>query len=64
VNVIVYAFAGVVKINEDWLRAEPLRHWLAKRAEYVLPLLLVVVLVVLVVLRRVLTLTYLCLGDL
>jgi len=42
VNVIVYAFAGVVKINEDWLRAEPLRHWLAKRGEYVLPLLLMV----------------------
>ena len=41
-NVIVYAFAGVVKINEDWLRAEPLRHWLAKRGEYVLPLLLMV----------------------
>lgn len=28
VIVIVYEFAGVVKVNEDWLRAEPLRHWL------------------------------------
>jgi len=25
--IIVYAYAGIVKINEDWLRAEPLRHW-------------------------------------
>lgn len=25
---IVYVYAGIVKINEDWLRAEPLRHWL------------------------------------
>lgn len=31
---IVYTYAGVVKINEDWLRAEPLRHWLGKDDEY------------------------------
>ncbi|MDP2435613.1 MAG: HTTM domain-containing protein [archaeon] len=29
---IVYTFAGIVKINADWLRAEPLVHWLGKRA--------------------------------
>eukprot|EP01104_Vermistella_antarctica_P015771 TRINITY_DN5243_c0_g4_i1.p1 TRINITY_DN5243_c0_g4~~TRINITY_DN5243_c0_g4_i1.p1 ORF type:complete len:754 (+),score=193.15 TRINITY_DN5243_c0_g4_i1:163-2424(+) len=32
--VIVYTFAGVAKMNEDWLRAEPLRHWLPKRAYF------------------------------
>lgn len=26
--VIVYTWATIVKLNEDWLRAEPLRHWL------------------------------------
>lgn len=26
--VLVYFFAGVAKINEDWLRAEPIRHWI------------------------------------
>lgn len=30
--IIVYAFAGVVKINEDWLRGEPLRHWVGRKA--------------------------------
>ncbi|ELR24015.1 vitamin Kdependent gamma-carboxylase [Acanthamoeba castellanii str. Neff] len=34
---IVYFYAGVAKVNEDWLRGEPLRHWLAKRGH--LPLL-------------------------
>jgi len=29
--VIVYAYAGIVKINIDWLRGEPLRHWLHYR---------------------------------
>ena len=29
---LVYFYAGVAKINEDWLRAEPLRHWLYSRA--------------------------------
>jgi vitamin K-dependent gamma-carboxylase len=24
---IVYFYAGVAKMNEDWLRCEPLRHW-------------------------------------
>ncbi|MEX2578908.1 MAG: HTTM domain-containing protein [Verrucomicrobiales bacterium] len=27
--VIVYFFGGVSKLNADWLRGEPLRHWLA-----------------------------------
>lgn len=31
---IVYFYAGVAKINADWLRAEPLRHWLPKRHAY------------------------------
>lgn len=26
--VIVYFFGGIAKINPDWLRGEPLRHWL------------------------------------
>jgi vitamin K-dependent gamma-carboxylase len=29
---IVYTFAGVCKINEDWLRGEPLRLWMSHRA--------------------------------
>ena len=28
---IVYTYAGIVKINEDWLRAEPVRHWIGKK---------------------------------
>jgi len=28
---IVYTYAGVCKINEDWLRGEPLRNWLSHR---------------------------------
>jgi vitamin K-dependent gamma-carboxylase len=28
-------FEGVAKINEDWLRGEPLTHWLAARTETV-----------------------------
>jgi len=31
---IVYTYAGVAKLNLDWLRAEPLRHWLPKRFHY------------------------------
>ena len=31
---IVYTYAGVAKVNLDWLRAEPLRHWLPKRFHY------------------------------
>lgn len=27
VAVVVYLFAAVVKLNEDWLRGEPMRHW-------------------------------------
>jgi hypothetical protein len=30
---IVYFYAGVAKINPDWLRGEPVRTWLALRAE-------------------------------
>jgi hypothetical protein len=29
---LVYFYAGVAKLNEDWLRGEPLRHWLAARS--------------------------------
>lgn len=29
---IVFVFAGIAKINGDWLHGEPLRIWLAKRA--------------------------------
>ncbi|MCZ6596470.1 MAG: HTTM domain-containing protein [Planctomycetota bacterium] len=29
----VYLFAGIAKLNRDWLRAEPLRSWLEGRAE-------------------------------
>ena len=28
---VVYFYAGVAKINEDWLRAEPLLHWLRNK---------------------------------
>ena len=28
---IVYTYAGLAKVNEDWLRGEPLLHWLPKR---------------------------------
>lgn len=31
---IVYTYAGVAKLNYDWIRAEPLRHWLIKRLRY------------------------------
>ena len=31
---IVYTYAGVAKINYDWIRAEPLRHWLIKRMRF------------------------------
>eukprot|EP01095_Lingulamoeba_sp_RSL-Kostka_P006136 TRINITY_DN1898_c0_g2_i1.p1 TRINITY_DN1898_c0_g2~~TRINITY_DN1898_c0_g2_i1.p1 ORF type:complete len:668 (+),score=199.59 TRINITY_DN1898_c0_g2_i1:178-2181(+) len=37
--IIVYTFAGIVKMNEDWLRAEPLRHWLNHRMYYPVPIL-------------------------
>lgn len=32
--VIVYFYAGVAKLNIDWLRGEPMRHMLHSRAEY------------------------------
>ena len=31
---VVYAYAGIAKINEDWLRGEPLRLWLGRRHRY------------------------------
>ncbi len=31
---ILYVFAGIVKINPDWLRLEPLSLWLAKRTDF------------------------------
>jgi len=31
---VVYFYAGVAKMNEDWLRGEPLLHWLPKRGYY------------------------------
>lgn len=31
---IVYFYAGVAKLNPDWLRAEPLRTWLAARTDF------------------------------
>ena len=30
---VPYFFGGIAKINEDWLRAEPLRSWLSERAD-------------------------------
>lgn len=30
---VVYIYAGIVKINPDWLRLEPLGMWLARRAD-------------------------------
>ena len=29
---LVYTFAGVAKLNPDWLAGEPMRHWLGERA--------------------------------
>ena len=39
---IVFFYAGVAKINSDWLAGEPVRMWLAARSDYFLigPLLL------------------------
>jgi len=31
---IVYCFGGIAKINMDWLRAEPIRDWLATRSYF------------------------------
>ncbi len=31
---LVYFYAGVAKLNEDWFRAEPLRSWLAVRTDF------------------------------
>ena len=31
---IVYAYAGIAKLDHDWLRGEPMRSWLANRTEF------------------------------
>ena len=31
---VILIFAGIVKINPDWLRLEPLKSWLGARADY------------------------------
>lgn len=31
---IVYIFAGIAKINSDWFQAQPVKLWLAARADY------------------------------
>jgi hypothetical protein len=36
---VVYIYAGIVKINSDWLQLEPLSMWLASRADKVPPVL-------------------------
>lgn len=33
---VVYGFAGIAKLNEDWLRAQPLIDWFSRRGERVL----------------------------
>ncbi len=33
---VVYIFAGIVKINPDWLRLEPMGMWLARRDDWAL----------------------------
>lgn len=32
--VLVYFYAGIAKLNADWLGGEPMRTWLAERADY------------------------------
>ncbi len=31
---LVYVYAGIAKLNDDWLRGEPMRMWLAARTDY------------------------------
>jgi len=31
---IVYFYAGIAKLNADWLRLEPIRTWISKRSDY------------------------------
>lgn len=31
---VVYFFGGIAKLNADWLRGEPMRSWLASRADF------------------------------
>ena len=33
---LVYFYAGVAKLNDDWLRGEPMRSWLARRTDFCL----------------------------
>jgi len=30
---LVYFYAGIAKVNEDWFRGEPIRHWISGRAQ-------------------------------
>jgi len=30
---IVYFFGGIAKLNSDWLKGEPMRHWLGQRSD-------------------------------
>ena len=31
---LVYFYGGIAKLNEDWLRGEPMRAWLAERTDF------------------------------
>lgn len=31
---VPYVFGGIAKLNDDWLRGEPMRMWLAKRTDF------------------------------
>ena len=31
---IVYFYGGIAKINPDWLRGEPMRHWLQNSSDF------------------------------
>lgn len=31
--ILIYVFAGIAKLNPDWLAGEPMRMWLSKRAD-------------------------------
>ncbi len=33
---VVYIYAGIVKLNPDWLRLEPMGMWLARRDDWAL----------------------------
>ena len=31
---VVYFFGGIAKISPDWLRGEPMRHWMSRRTDF------------------------------